>query len=124
MLLTVLSAKGLAKVDYFVESNPFAVVFLNCREIGRTRTKFKTLDPVWSKPRETFFVRVTGDRHRSSVVVQLWDNNLGMPGSHYEDVWILDVICPRRYGILPSVEFSTLESTVEGGCGLNGPPPR
>ncbi|CAN0437353.1 unnamed protein product, partial [Hapterophycus canaliculatus] len=77
VLLTVLSAMGLAKADVFGKSDPFGMVLQNRREIGRTRTLFKTLDPCWSEPRETFSLRVTGNRARCSVVVQLWDEDLG-----------------------------------------------
>lgn len=73
----MVSAKGLAKADVFGKSDPFAVVLLNRREIGRTRTLFKTLDPCWSEPRETFSVRLAGNRARCSLVVQLWDEDLG-----------------------------------------------
>lgn len=78
--LTVLSAKGLAKADVFGKSDPFAIVLLNRREVGRTRTLFKTLDPCWSEPRETFPLRVVGNRDRCSVAVQLWDEDLGENG--------------------------------------------
>lgn len=77
VLLTVLSAKGLAKADVFGKSDPFAVVLLNRREVGHTRTLFKTLDPCWSEPRETFPLRIVGNRDRCSVAVQLWDEDLG-----------------------------------------------
>lgn len=75
--LTVLSASGLAKADVFGKSDPFAIVLLNRREVGRTRTLFKTLDPCWSEPRETFPLRIVGNRDRCSVAVQLWDEDLG-----------------------------------------------
>lgn len=75
--LTVLSAKGLAKADVFGKSDPFAIVLLNRREVGRTRTLFKTLDPCWSEPRETFPLNIVGNRDRCSVAVQLWDEDLG-----------------------------------------------
>lgn len=78
-LLTVLSAKGLAKADLCGNSDPFAVVLLNRQEIGRTRTMFKTNNPVWSNPRETFPVRVRGNKTRCSIVVQLWDEDPGRP---------------------------------------------
>lgn len=61
----------------FGKSDPFAVILLNRREIGRTRTLYKTLDPVWSEPREAFAVRVAGNKDRCSLVVQLWDEDLG-----------------------------------------------
>lgn len=74
-MLTILSAKGLAKADVFGKSDPFGMVLVNRREIGRTRTLFKTLDPCWSEPRETFSLRVAGNR--CNVIVQLWDEDLG-----------------------------------------------
>lgn len=75
--LTIVSASGLAKADVFGKSDPFAVVLLNRREVGRTRTLFKTLDPCWSEPSETFSMRLVGSRAQCSVVVQLWDEDLG-----------------------------------------------
>lgn len=75
--MTVLSAKGLAKADVFGKSDPFAIVLLNRREVGRTRTLFKTLDPRWTEPRETFPLRIVGNKDRCSVAVQLWDEDLG-----------------------------------------------
>ncbi|CAM9193761.1 unnamed protein product [Scytosiphon promiscuus] len=80
VLLTVLSATGLAKADVFGKSDPFGMVLQNRREIGRTRTLFKTLDPCWIEPKETFSLRITGNRGRCSVVVQLWDEDLGKRG--------------------------------------------
>lgn len=77
MLLTVLSAKGLAQADVFGKSDPFAVVLLNRREVGRTRTMFKTLDPDWTDPSETFPVKVAGNRTRCKLVVQVWDEDQG-----------------------------------------------
>ena len=75
--LTVLSASGLAKTDVFGKSDPFAMVLVNRRELGHTRTLFKTLDPCWVEPKETFRVHVAGNKARCSVVVQLWDEDLG-----------------------------------------------
>lgn len=77
MSLTVLSAEDLAKADVFGKSDPYAVVLLNRREVGRTRTLFKTLNPCWSDPTETFVLRVAGNKSRCSVVVQLWDEDRG-----------------------------------------------
>lgn len=77
MLLTVLSAKGLAKADVFGKSDPFAVVLLNRREVGRTRTLFKTLDPSWVDPEEIFPLSITGNKERCNVVVQVWDEDMG-----------------------------------------------
>lgn len=73
----MLSAKGLAKADVFGKSDPFAMVLVNRREVGRTRTLFKTLDPCWSEPREAFPLQLSGNRGRCNVVVQLWDEDLG-----------------------------------------------
>lgn len=88
-MLTVLSAKGLAKADVFGKSDPFAIVLLNRREIGRTRTLAKTLDPCWIEPRETFPVRVAGNKARCSMVVQLWDEDLGEKKSVCDGVgWV------------------------------------
>lgn len=78
VLLSVLSATGLAKTRWFGKAAPYAVVLVNRHEIGRTRTIFKTQNPIWDEPRETFAVRVTGkggeDCH---VAVQLFDEELG-----------------------------------------------
>ncbi|CAM9159757.1 unnamed protein product, partial [Sphacelaria rigidula] len=75
--LTVVSASGLAKADLIGSSDPYAVVFVNRREVGRTRTRFKTQDPVWTGPRETFPLRVSGNTEKCDVMVQLWDEDLG-----------------------------------------------
>lgn len=73
----ILSATGLAKKDVIGTSDPFAIVYVNGWEIGRTRTLFKTQSPVWSDPIEIFPLRLAGGRDRCSVVVQLWDEDLG-----------------------------------------------
>lgn len=75
--VTVVSAKGLARADVFGKSDPFVIVFLNRRELGRTRPMFKTLDPCWTDPKETFPVRLAGDQARCKLVVQVWDEDLG-----------------------------------------------
>ncbi|CAN0024574.1 unnamed protein product, partial [Choristocarpus tenellus] len=75
--LTVCSASGLAKADVFGSSDPFAVVIVNKREIGRTRTLFKTREPVWDEPQETFTLNLVGDKTRSRVAVELWDEDIG-----------------------------------------------
>lgn len=87
VVLTVLSAKGLAKADVFGKSDPFAMVLVNRREVGRTRTLFKTLDPCWSDPRESFPLLIAGSR--SSVIIQLWDEDLGEDGFRF---WLFSVI--------------------------------
>lgn len=58
-------------------SDPYAVVLVNDREIGRTRTLFRTRNPVWREPKETFPLRVSGGTDDRDVVVQLWDEDLG-----------------------------------------------
>lgn len=75
-----MSASGLAKTDVFGKSDPFAKVLVNRREIGHTRTLFKTLEPRWAEPKETFRVHVAGNKARCNVVVQLWDEDLGGSG--------------------------------------------
>lgn len=75
--LTILSATGLIKADIIGSSDPYAVVLVKGREVGRTRTLFRTRDPVWSEPKETFPLRVTGSTDDCDVVVQLWDEDLG-----------------------------------------------
>ncbi|CAM9159670.1 unnamed protein product, partial [Sphacelaria rigidula] len=76
--VTILSAAGLVKADMIGTSDPYAVVLLNGSEIGRTRTMFNTLNPVWSEPKETFPVDMAGGEDQCNVVVQLWDEDLGM----------------------------------------------
>lgn len=76
--MTILSASGLVKTDMIGSSDPYAVVLLNGNEIGRTRTQFNTRNPVWSEPKETFPVDMAGGEDQSNVVVQLWDEDLGM----------------------------------------------
>lgn len=73
----MLSAEGLAKADVFGKSDPFAVVLLNRREVGRTRTLFKTLDPCWVEPTEVFPLRFAGNKERCKVMVQMWDEDMG-----------------------------------------------
>lgn len=75
--LTIVSATGLTKADYIGSSDPYAVVLVNRREIGRTRTLFKTQNPEWSDPQETFPLRLSGGADNCDVVVQLWDEDLG-----------------------------------------------
>lgn len=74
--LTMLSAAGLAKGDIVGSSDPFAVVFVNRHRIGRTRTLFKTQNPVWDDPKEVFPLHVTVNSDYN-IVVQLWDEDLG-----------------------------------------------
>ncbi|CAM9159745.1 unnamed protein product, partial [Sphacelaria rigidula] len=75
--LTILSATGLAKADVIGLSDPYAVVLVNRHEIGRTRTLLRTRNPVWSEPKETFPLRLSGRTDGHKVVVQLWDQDLG-----------------------------------------------
>lgn len=62
-------------------SDPYAVVLVNRQEIGRTRTLLKTQNPVWSEPKETFPLRLSGRTDDHKVVVQLWDQDLGEKSS-------------------------------------------
>ncbi|CAM9268105.1 unnamed protein product, partial [Discosporangium mesarthrocarpum] len=78
--VTVISASNLARADVFGSSDPFAVVSLNGREVGRTRTLYKTLEPVWSDPSENFPLPMVGDKRRCRVTVELWDEDLGKRG--------------------------------------------
>lgn len=80
--LTILSATGLYKADVIGSSDPYAVVLVNRREIGRTRTLFKTQNPVWSDPKEIFPLRVSGNPYNYQVMVQLWDEDLGEASPH------------------------------------------
>lgn len=77
MSLTVVSATGLAKADLIGSSDPYALVLLNGQKVGNTRTLYNTQNPVWIEPGETFPLRMAGGKGRSSVVVQLWDEDLG-----------------------------------------------
>lgn len=77
MSLTIVSASGLAKADTFGSADPYAMVLVNSREIGHTRTLYKTQNPVWSAPAETLPLRVVGSTNDCDVVVQLWDEDWG-----------------------------------------------
>lgn len=70
-----MSATGLSKADVIGSSDPYAVVLLNGEEVGRTCTLFRTQNPVWGEP--PFPLCVAGGMDRCSVVVQLWDEDLG-----------------------------------------------
>ena len=75
--MRIVSATGLSKADWIGTSEPYAVVIVNCRKIGRTRTLFKTQNPVWSDPEEIFPLRVPGTAIDYNVVVRLWDEDFG-----------------------------------------------
>lgn len=77
MSLKIVSAAGLSKADLIGSSDPYAVVLVNRRKVGRTRTLFKTRDPVWSDPEEIFPLRVPSSASDYNVVVRLWDEDLG-----------------------------------------------
>ncbi|CAM9159833.1 unnamed protein product, partial [Sphacelaria rigidula] len=73
--LTIRSATGLVKADLIGSSDPYAVVLVNRREVGRTRTLYKTQNPVWTEPEEVFPLLVSGNANGCNVVVQLWDED-------------------------------------------------
>lgn len=77
MSLTIVSASGLAKADTFGSADPYAVVLVNGRKIGHTRTLYQTQNPVWSEPAATLPLRVSGSTDDCDVVVQLWDEDWG-----------------------------------------------
>lgn len=77
MSLKIVSASGLSKADLIGSSDPYAVVLVNRRKVGRTRTLFKTRNPVWSNPEEIFPLRVPGSANTYNVVVRLWDEDFG-----------------------------------------------
>lgn len=59
-------------------SDPFVVVLVNRSGIGRSRTLFKTQNPVWGEPRDTIPIRLACNTDEYyKVVVQLWDEDLG-----------------------------------------------
>ncbi|CAM9494653.1 unnamed protein product, partial [Sphacelaria rigidula] len=74
--LTIVSAANLAKADVLGSTDPYAMVLVNRREIGRTRTLSHTQNPVWREPRETFPLTLSGNPDDCDVVVQLWDKDL------------------------------------------------
>lgn len=106
--LTVVSAKGLGKVDLYGLSDPFAVVFLNGREVGRTRTLYKTVDPHWTDPEETFVLQLASGGPPCRAMVEVWDedqggyrvNSAGDGGDAEDDI-----------GVCPLEKYDTLGAT-------------
>ena len=53
--VTLQKAISLGKADLFGKSDPFVKVIWNGEEIGRTRTIWKTLDPIWNETFKIFY---------------------------------------------------------------------
>ncbi|CAN0009538.1 unnamed protein product, partial [Choristocarpus tenellus] len=57
--VVVTRASGLAKADHWGKFDPYVVLIVNGKEVGRTRVLSKTLEPIWSDPEEIFEVKVS-----------------------------------------------------------------
>jgi len=68
--LKVMKAHGLANADFMGKSDPFVIVKWNGKEVGRTKVKNDTLNPVWN---ESFFLHIPWDRREISVRLEVWD---------------------------------------------------
>ncbi|KAJ8613225.1 hypothetical protein CTAYLR_004514 [Chrysophaeum taylorii] len=75
--LRVLRGVGLAPQDYYgglreASSDPFCVIIVNGKEIGRTSTRTKTLNPTWADAASSFRF-VTTHAARVRVCIRDWD---------------------------------------------------
>ncbi|KAJ3201403.1 hypothetical protein HDU67_001364, partial [Dinochytrium kinnereticum] len=68
--VNLIEAKGVANVEAFRKSDPYAKIHLSRRQIGATHVKENTLDPVWNE----LFYAVCYSRNEP-IRIELWDYN-------------------------------------------------
>lgn len=73
----VVRANGLSKSDLGGKSDPYVVVTHNGTEVGRTRTIYRTLDPVWEMPYEIGWLRAADSQQGGSLLrLSIFDHDL------------------------------------------------
>jgi hypothetical protein len=95
--LVINGAKDVADADGMGASDPYAIVWWNGREIGRTDTVFETLHPVWE---EDYPVDLAENQGTNYLRVEIYDQDnadsddflgqveVALPGGHHDDAFL------------------------------------
>eukprot|EP01052_Picozoa_sp_SAG31_P014878 SAG31_NODE_939_length_10873_cov_5.403843_9_plen_354_part_00 len=77
--LTVMAASGLKAADRNGMSDPYAIVYLNDDEVGRTTVKSRSLTPEWN---ESFDIAVDRQIGWATLRIELYDYDVGGESRH------------------------------------------
>ena len=107
--VSVLGAAGLARADMFGLADPFAIVFWNSREIGRTPYATKTLNPEWSEQTVTITLHKADSVAANTLKIDVYDYKLLGRGAFLGCVVLKGSDLEELFDLQEETRFRTLD---------------